>query len=79
MPENPPAQDDRWLHAWLETVAGGLNTMNQRKLSSILKHAPSLEMVKAVAEQKGVHLLLLEDDEGSQLVAASTKPFTVIC
>ena len=37
------------------------------------------DAVRAIAEQKGVHLLLLEDDKGNELVAASTKPFKVVC
>jgi hypothetical protein len=28
---------------------------------------------------KGVHLLVLEDDKGDELVAASTTPFKVVC
>ena len=43
------------------------------------KRGGGIEAVKAVAEQKGVHLLLVEDDKGIELVAASTKPFKVIC
>ncbi len=38
-----------------------------------------LEAVKALARERGVHLLLLEDDKGEELVAASTKPFEVVC
>ncbi len=53
--------------------------MSQRKLSSIEKRGGGLEAVKALAEQRGVHLLLLEDDKGDELVAASTKPFAVVC
>ncbi len=52
--------------------------MSQRKRTSIEARG-GLEAVKSLAEQKGVHLLLLEDDEGNALVAASTKPFQVVC
>lgn len=38
-----------------------------------------LEAVTALARERGVHLLLLGDDKGDELVAASTKPFEVIC
>ena len=69
----------QWAAAWLNTVAGGLNTMSQRKLSSIEKHGGGLDVVKSVAEKYGVHLLLVEDDEGNEVVAASKKPFKVIC
>lgn len=53
--------------------------MSQRKLTSIEKHGSGLDAVKALAQEKGVHLLRVEDDEGNELVAASTKPFTIIC
>ena len=76
---NKPAQTDtQWAADWLDQVADGTNTMSQRKLSSVEAHG-GLEAVKALARQKGVHLLRLEDDKGNELVAASTKPFEVIC
>ena len=71
----PAAQ---WASAWLDSVADGSSTMSQRKLTSIEARG-GLEAVKAIAEQKGVHLLLLTDDKGNELVAASTKPFKVVC
>ncbi len=71
--------NEEWTINWLKTVEAGLNSMSQRKLTSIEKHAGSLEAVRQIAEQMGVHLLLVEDDEGHQIVAASMKPFQVIC
>ncbi len=71
--------ENEWTINWLQSVEAGLNTMSQRKLTSIEKHAGSLENVKRVAESLGVHLLLVEDDEGNEVVAASMKPFKVIC
>ena len=68
-----------WATEWLDAVADGSNTMSQRKLTSIEKRGGGLEAVKAIAEQKGVHLLLVEDDKGEKLVAASTNPFEVLC
>ncbi len=53
--------------------------MSQRKLSSVERRGGGLKAVKTIALRKGVHLLLLEDDEGDKLVAASTKPFKVVC
>lgn len=53
--------------------------MSQRKLSSIEKRGGGIHAVRAAAKKKGVHLLLLEDDKGDRLVAASTKPFKVVC
>ena len=35
--------------------------------------------MKAAAVAKGIHLLLVEDDEGREVVAASLKPFKVVC
>lgn len=69
----------QWVDTWLDAVADGSSTMSQRKLTSIEKRAGGLDAVAAVAEEKGVHLLLLEDDEGNEIVAASKKPFKVIC
>ena len=71
-------QADQWAADWLDRVADGSNPMSQRKLSSIEAHG-GLDCVKALAQQKGVHLLRLEDDKGNELVAASTKPFEVVC
>jgi L-lactate utilization protein LutB len=68
-----------WAEDWLDAVAGNRNTMSQRKLSVIEKHEGGLEAVKALAIRKGVHLLLVEDEEGNQIIAASIKPFQVIC
>ena len=69
----------QWASDWLDGVANGSNTMSQRRLTSIKGRGGGLDAVRDIAEQKGVHLLLLEDDEGHELVAASVKPFTVIC
>ena len=69
----------QWAQEWLDSVADGTNTMSQRRISSIEPRGGGLEAVKALAEQKGVHLLRLEDDKGNELIAASTKPFEVLC
>lgn len=71
-----PAQ---WATEWLADVADGSATMSQRRLSSIERLGGGIEAVREIAEQRGVHLLLLEDDKGNELVAASTKPFKVVC
>ena len=68
-----------WAEGWLDRVADGSSTMSQRKLSSIEKNGGGLDAVRAVAKEKGVHLLLLKDDTGADLVAASKEPFRVIC
>ncbi len=69
----------QWAKDWLDAVADGASTMSQRTLSSIEKRGGGLAAVRALAEQRGVHLLRLEDDKGSALIAASTKPFEVVC
>lgn len=76
---NITASAERWAADWLASVAAGSNTMSQRKLTSIDKHGGGLDAVCAVARAKGVHLVLLTDDKGHELVAASTHPFKVIC
>jgi hypothetical protein len=68
-----------WACEWIDSVVDGSNTMSQRKLSSVQKRGASIKSVKAIAKKKGVHLLLIEDEKGSQLIAASTKPFKVLC
>ncbi len=79
MDTRDPQTQTQWAADWLDRVADGSNTMSQRKRTSIEARGGGLEAVKALAEQKGVHLLLLEDDQGNGLVAASTKPFQVVC
>ena len=81
MKPEPTTTDEtaRWTAEWLDAVAVGESPMSQRKLTSIEKRGGGLEAVKAAAKAKGVHLLLLEDDKGDALVAASTKPFEVVC
>lgn len=69
----------QWAAEWLDGVADGSNTISQRKLTSVEKNGGGLDAVKAIAEQKGVHLVLVTDDKGNELVAASVHPFQVIC
>ncbi len=72
------SETDEWLRKWLDGVAGGESTMSQRKLSAVEAHG-GLGRAKKVARAKRVHLLVLEDDRGDTLVAASVKPFKVVC
>ncbi len=67
-----------WVNKWLDSVVDGSATMSQRKLSSVEKHG-GLRAAKALAREKKVHLVQLEDDKGNELVAASLKPFKVLC
>ena len=79
MPDQRSRAALQWANDWLDAVADGSLTMSQRKLSTVVEKGGGLEAVKAVDEEKGVHLLLLEDDKGDELVAASKKPFQVVC
>ncbi len=62
----------------MSTVADGSNKMSSRKLTSIEKRGGGLKSVTAAARKRRVHLVLLEDDHGNKIVAASMKPFKVL-
>ncbi len=68
-----------WAPDWLNRVAEGGSAMSQRKRSTVELRGGGLDAVRTVAKEKGVHLLLLQDDHGEELIAASTRPFLVIC
>lgn len=70
--------DTAWADAWLRQVADGTLTMSQRKVTTVEGHG-GLEAVAAVARRHGVHLAVLVDDHGVELVAASRHPIRVIC
>ncbi len=69
---------EKWTNDWITSVATGGNTMSSRKLQSIEKRGGGLKKVASAAKKQKVHLVLLEDDKGEKVVAASTKPFKVI-
>lgn len=83
MPKPPPDSTEvksaAWTEKWLAAVADGSLTMSQRKLSAVEQKGGGLARVRAAARKHRVHLVLLEDDHGEQLLAASLKPFRVIC
>ena len=68
-----------WAANWLSLVVDGTLTMSQRKLSSIETRGGGLEAVTAAARARGVHLAVLVDDRGQELVTASTHPIRVLC
>ena len=70
---------ERWVATWLDAVVDGRLTMSQRRATAIAQYGGGLEAVKAMAVERGVHLLQLTDDKGELLVAASLSPFNVIC
>jgi len=69
---------DRWVSEWIANVASGSATMSQRKLSSILAHG-GIEAACAAAKPAAVHLALVTDDRGDELVIASVHPIRVLC
>lgn len=70
---------EEWMQQWLRSVVNGESTMSQRKTSSIEKRKINLETLAAEAKKQNVHLLLLKDDKGEELIAASMNEFTVLC
>ena len=68
-----------WGDEWLDGVARGSATMSQRKLTTIERRGGGLAAMRTAAKKRGVHLLLLRDDHGDELVAASKHPFKVVC
>jgi hypothetical protein len=70
---------NQWAEDWLSSVANGSIKMSQRTLVSVRKRGGSLETIKALAERKKVHLLLVKDDKENKLAAASLERFEVIC
>ena len=69
---------EAWAEKWLDSVAEGRSKMSQRRVASIERHGGGLDAVAAAAKSKGVHLVMLTDDKGAQLVAASVHPFKVL-
>ncbi len=70
---------DHWANEWLQGVADGSRKMSQRKLTAVESRGGGIASVKRVAQAKGVHLLLLKDDQGVETMVASAEPFTTIC
>ena len=68
-----------WADAWLASVASHPNSMRQKKLSVVEAEKGGLALLRRTARARGVHLLLLSDDRGTPLVAASLHPFKVLC
>lgn len=68
-----------WVEQWLDSVRDGESKMSQRKLLRLERVEGGLAAVRRLAQKKGLQLLLLTDDKGVELVAASTTPFEVIC
>jgi hypothetical protein len=67
------------VHHWLDAVARGEQTMSQRQLARLELVAGGLEAVRAAAVARNVHLAIVVDDRGVELVAASRHPIRVLC
>lgn len=70
---------EEWMQRWIQSVVSGESTMSQRKMSSIAKRDINIKILIAEAKKQHVHLLLLKDDKGEELIAASKDEFTVLC
>ena len=68
-----------WVAEWLDGVADGSKTMSQRKLSVVEAKGGGMAALRKEAKARRVHLVVLTDDQGNELVAASKHPFKVIC
>jgi hypothetical protein len=73
--KNPTVE---WSSKWIAAVVNGDATMSSRKLTSIEKRSGGLKAVAAIARKPKVHLLLLANDQGEKIVAASKQPFKII-
>ncbi|GAC1597333.1 MAG: hypothetical protein NVS4B10_06950 [Myxococcales bacterium] len=68
-----------WAAEWLDGVSDGTKTMSQRKLAAVEAKGGGLARLRREARARGVHLVVLVDDKGNELVAASLHPFRVLC
>lgn len=67
----------QWLDRWM-TDASRRGAMSQRKRSAVERHGGGLNEAAQAAKDRGVHLLLLTDEHGEEVLAASLSPFRVI-
>ncbi len=79
MRSNEISASETWATRWLDSVASGVSTMSQRKLESLMTKGGGINSVLKIARKRGVHLVVLTDDKGDQLVAASRQPFKILC
>jgi len=75
----PGPAAERWAARWLDSVAIGSRVMSRRLVTSVDTRGGGLIFVRTLARQRGLHLLLLVDADGNQLVAASKSRFRVVC
>jgi hypothetical protein len=77
-PVTGPAAET-WATRWLDSVAIGSRVMSRRLVKSVDARGGGLILVRRLARQRGLHLLLLVDAQGNQLVAASKSRFRIVC
>lgn len=70
---------ESYIEQWLQSIADNTYTMSQRKLSSLKKKGIDMDDLVQKAKACKLHLLLLKDDTGEDLVAASKDEFIVLC
>jgi hypothetical protein len=75
---NSKIEEARWRAKWLDAAADG-SSMTQRLLRSIEERGGGLAALKKEAKARGIHLALITDDRGEEIVAASSHPFRVLC
>ncbi len=76
-PKNDVEAEARWLDRWMGAASRD-GAMSQRRLASIEAYGGGLDAAAEAARAAGVHLVLLTDDKGDKVVAASRHPFKVI-
>lgn len=67
----------KWLETWMRS-ASAKGSMSQRSASSVARFGGGLDRAALAARAASVHLLLLTDDKGGLVVAASRHPFRVL-
>lgn len=70
--------DEQWMGEWLNSVCEARVSMSQRTKKSIQDHG-GIEAAVEAAKARHVHLALLTDEHGRELVIASLFPFEVLC
>ena len=71
------AKSAAWLDKWMRAASRD-GAMSQRKASAIKAKGGGMAAAAAAAHAAGIHLVLLTDDQGVEIVAASRRPFKII-
>jgi hypothetical protein len=57
MSQHARTPSERWVASWLDAVVDSRLTMSQRRATAIAQHGGGLAAVKAMAVERGVHLV----------------------